>query len=454
MRTLISLVLLAVVGLTANPPAALAEETKEKALGELKPDKALLYVIRPKGPRGANNIEWDIFADQQYFLRLRGNSYGFGYLPPGKHTIWGGLTAKDIEFVPSEAFYLLYGELGIALVSESEGRAYIDQIRYYDPPDARMEEKRAAKEAKAEEHLAKAKRRMGKIEDRVEVPIVDSPPAISDIGGRLHVPRYSPIEVELMEAVSSTLSELGGPVWFRTRAAASVHGEVWLPKGYPIKGILSETHSARRFGGSGGLEVVIPSITAPDGTVIPAVGHLIDAGRHRQGAASTASALGGALGGAMVKGKEAFVLCREPWRIWTRDEAWVDPAPSNPEVAAKALDPNTVGLELRVRSADPLRFNLEKHRQINDIRLILESDAVLSNLELTRVGDWSLQTPCPAKSIDQQGGSSVATFEGWELVHHLPAGTEPIPVRFAGVTASGERILARGELNWQEVSPQ
>jgi len=154
MRTFTSLVLLAVVGLTAFPSAALAEETKEKSLGELKPDKALLYVIRPKGPRGANNIEWDIFADQQYFLRLRGNSYGFGYLPPGKHTIWGGLTAKDIEFVPGEAFYLLYGELGIALVSESEGRAYIDQIRYYDPPDARMEEKRAAKEAKAEEHSA------------------------------------------------------------------------------------------------------------------------------------------------------------------------------------------------------------------------------------------------------------------------------------------------------------
>ncbi len=162
MRTPFFLVPLIFVALTSCLPVAWAEVAEEKAFGELNPDKALLYVIRPKGPRGANNIEWDIFADQQYLLRLHGNSYGFTYLKPGRHTIWGGLSAKDIEFVPGEAFYLLNGELGTALVSETEGRAYIEQTRYYDPPDARMEEKRAEKEAKAGDLLAKVEETGGK----------------------------------------------------------------------------------------------------------------------------------------------------------------------------------------------------------------------------------------------------------------------------------------------------
>ena len=456
MRTLATLVFLTFVALASCLPVAWAEVTEEKAFGELKPDKALLYVIRPKGPRGANNIEWDIFADQQYLLRLHGNSYGFIYLEPGRYTIWGGLSAKEIEFVPGEAFYLLNGELGTALVSETEGRAYIEQTRYYDPPDARMEEKRAEKEAKAGDLMAKVKRRAEKHGERIEVPIEGPLPETSDTTGRIQVPQYSPVEVELMEAVSSTMSELGEAVWFRARTAASVNGRVWLPEGTPIQGILSETHSASRFGGSAGLELVIPSITAADGTVIPTIGHLIDAGRHRQGAASTASAiggaLGGALGGAMIKGKEAFILCREPWKIWTRHEAWVSSTPSIAATESQELEGNVH--QYRVRCAEPLQFNLEKHREIDDIRLIVESDETLTTLELTSVGDWSLQTPCAAKSMDQEDASSFATFDGWSLLRHLPAGSEPIPLRFTGVTATGDRFVARGELNWQEVSPQ
>ncbi len=255
-----------------------------------------------------------------------------------------------------------------------------------------------------------------------------------------------------MEAVSSTMSELGGAVWFRARTAASVNGRVWLPEGTPIQGILSETHSARRFGGSGGLEVVISSITAADGTVISAIGHLIDAGRHRQGAASTASALAGALGGAMVKGKEAFILCRKPWRIWTRHEAWVSPTPSIAATESQELDGDVH--QYRVRCAEPLQFNLEKHGEIDDIRLTVESNETLRTLELTSVGNWNLQTPCAARFMDQEGASSFATFDGWSLLRHLPAGSEPIPLRFTGVTATGDRFVARGELNWQEVSPQ
>jgi hypothetical protein len=60
--------------------------------------------------------------------------------------------------------------------------------------------------------------------------------------------------------------------WLRVREDARVDGTIWLPAGTPVKGTIAEVHKVRRGGGSGGFEIVIPSVVIGDGEEIPLIG--------------------------------------------------------------------------------------------------------------------------------------------------------------------------------------
>jgi hypothetical protein len=447
-----ALTIVAALVLLVSPSDAFAKATETKSYGEIEPDKALLYAIRPKGARGGNSVAMDLFADTTFLLRLRGNSYGFVQLEPGRHKIWGIGGFDEIEFVPGAAFYLMTGDRGTALLTEDEGRALVETVRYYMPPDPEVEAMRAIKEEKAAKQLPRFERIVKKHQQRVGVAPSSALEKPDDTDGLLHVPVYSPIELELMETVSSYLSTLGEEVWLRVREDALVDGAIWLPAGTPVKGTIAEIHKARRGGGSGGFEIVIPSVVTGNGEKIPLVGQMIDTGRDRLSAASRAAVAGGLFGAALVKGREAFELCGERWRVWTRADAWI----KHPETGATAaalvkIDaPRTV----TVRSEEDLSFNLEKHREAHDITVTIETEEAIASLVLEVVGDWHVPKPPSAFRIERGTTTSAAIFDGWSLVRHLRHGTEPIPVRFSGTTADGESLVAVGSMTWQEKSPE
>ncbi len=441
-----------ITGCLALPVPVSAEATTEKSYGEIEPDKALLYVIRPKGARGGNTVGQDIFADTKLLMRLRGNAYGFAYLEPGTHTIWGSGCYRDLELVPGKALYLLCGDLGMATVSEEEGLAYLEEVEYYNPPDPAVEAKRAGKEEKAESRLPKLRLSWQEYAKSIELESPAAPTAPSDHAGLVLVPAYSSIELELMENVSSFMSELGEEIWFRTIEETRANGSAWLPAGTAVKGIVVEIHHARRGGGSGGFEIEVPSLETPDGTAVPLIGQLIDAGRHKLGKASTAAAFGGLLGAAMVKGREAFELSGETWTAWTRFDIWVRPFASDSITAAASTSTTADPVDVRVEGA--LTFNLEKHHDPSEITLLVETDALVSHLEATAVNDWPLPEPVETLRLESRDSVMAATFDGWSLLRYLPPGPEPVPVRFSGRLADGTEFTALADLSWLESSAE
>ena len=68
-------------------PLAGAEKSPQKVLGEVKPDQALVYLLR-EGHMLAAAVTVFAYADQQFIGTLKSNSYTFAYLPPGTFLLW------------------------------------------------------------------------------------------------------------------------------------------------------------------------------------------------------------------------------------------------------------------------------------------------------------------------------------------------------------------------------
>lgn len=430
---------------------AIAEETETKAYGDGMTDRALLYAIRAKGARGGNSVVQDLFAGTTLLMSLRGNSYGFAYVDPGRHRIWGTGDVEEIDFVPGETYFLLCGDQGMALLDEEEGLAHIDSVLYYMRPDSEFESSRPKKEAKAAKMMPKIDKQLARYVERIELAETPAPPRPVSTDGLVRVPAYSRVEVELMENVSSFLNELGDSVWFRVRQDAIVAGQAWLRAGTPLVGTIVEIKPARKGGVSGDIEIEIPFVDAADGTRIPLIGQFVDTGRHRKGAAARLMVAGGLLGGAFSpRGREAFELRGDHWHVWARSEAWV--APADPWAVAEQEDTRIVAV--RGRFVEPLIFNLEKHKQIPDIALEVESETALEAVALTGVGDWSIPAPPKARRLSRSAGRWTAVFDGWSLLRHLVSGAEEAPLRFTARTADGRSVTAIAEVSWEAASPE
>jgi len=439
--------------------AALGDAQTEKVFGEVDPDKALLYSIRPKGARGGNSIAMDLFSDTTFVLQLRGNAYAFAHVEPGIHRIWGCGDFRRIEFVAGETFYLLCGEQGMALLTEDEGRSYIDSVAYYNPPDAEAEANRAKKEERAAKRLPKLEKKWNNMVERIELAEVPTPQYPESVEGTIHVPAGTRAEIELMETVSSFLNGLGDQVWFRVREDAMVEGKIWLRAGTPIQGTIVEIKPARKGGVSGDIEIAIPALRTADDVSIPLVGQFIDTGRARLGKANMSSAVGSAVGGllgglvgaaAAPRGREAFELRGEAWHVWSRAEMWIPRAVASPQPQPDVQRTETV--EVTARFTAPLAFNLEKHREIPDIQLSAETEAELVSVTLVAVDDWVIPDPPHTTRLSRSDGTTTATFDGWSLLRHMVPGTEPVPLYFEAEAADGRSLTALCHVSWDESS--
>lgn len=83
------------------------EFSKERALGEVDPDKALIYVLRPTS-MGFAIKSWFLCDDEVLGVN-RGSSYFFAYVEPGKHVFWSkseNVDALELEVEAGKTYYI------------------------------------------------------------------------------------------------------------------------------------------------------------------------------------------------------------------------------------------------------------------------------------------------------------------------------------------------------------
>lgn len=129
-------------------PAPAVERSAEKKFAEVRPDQALVYLIREKRFQGGGRTMF-VYADQQFVGALDNNTYTFAYLSPGKHLLWLNWAKinTEIELEAGKTYYLAVWTTFDSL-DEASGKAYIDGVEAYaiaTPKEI----------AKSEEHIRK-----------------------------------------------------------------------------------------------------------------------------------------------------------------------------------------------------------------------------------------------------------------------------------------------------------
>jgi hypothetical protein len=85
----------------------------------------------------------------------------------------------------------------------------------------------------------------------------------------VNIPNGTPIEVELMQTLSSEEVEAGTPVNFTVVAPVKVNGVTVIERGAPARGRITEAQKARRWGRSGNLKWMMNDVTSTSGDSIP-----------------------------------------------------------------------------------------------------------------------------------------------------------------------------------------
>ena len=124
-------------------PLVAATKSADKQFGEVKPDEALVYLIREKRFVGSGRTMF-IYAGEQFMGTLDNNSYAFAYLPPGKHLLWTNWAKINVE-AELEAGKTYYYAIWTSFdpLDEVSGDAYVKGIDSFASPTPAEIEKSA-----------------------------------------------------------------------------------------------------------------------------------------------------------------------------------------------------------------------------------------------------------------------------------------------------------------------
>ena len=169
LQTVGSLVLCCLAAL----PLAAADKSPKKVFGEIKPDQALVYLIREGHMLGAALTVF-AYADQQFLGTLKSNSYTFTYLPPGPYLLWAhplGFTVSNTQ-VQLDAGKVYYFNVWNSFdpLDEVTGPAFLKGIKQY--LIAGDDDREKAKEQIAEDYAKATKKAVNSLQD---APQVDDP---------------------------------------------------------------------------------------------------------------------------------------------------------------------------------------------------------------------------------------------------------------------------------------
>jgi len=406
------------IGLALAPLAQASVRHEKKVYGEVKSDKALVYLVRQPAMLG-KAVGMFVFADDQFLAFLKNNTYSFAYVEPGRHLIWIDWLGnpREVEFIPGQTYYFDIAPMAMAVVSEEEGKKLVEKaIAYMEAQE--IDFKNA--EGKIKKRYVRAQKIEGK-KGKAEIEEVTAAAPPESTEGMLRVPAYTPLKLQLCETVSSAMNKTGETVFLLVAEDAAVDGQVFARKGTPVKATVRQAKSGASYGVEGMLDIAIPAVTGVDGNAIPVVGQIAAAGQGRTGAP-----MAGLIVGAMIKGTETYRLAGSELPVWTRQEVWVKPAQSSAEAESEAA-PAAEALTLKAFTvATAPRFAADGRRRPDPIEVTVETDGQIRSAEVYRVGDWPLPSVVAATRIARNPNGAAVVFGGWDLARYLTPGKEVV----------------------------
>jgi hypothetical protein len=125
------------------PTVALADDitvSKEKRIGELTDDHAVVYFVRP-GFLGKAVKIW-AFVDDKAVGANKGKQYTFANVEPGKHVFWSkaeNVAAVEMNVEGGKAYYIqqkpkmggMKARVQLFVLEEAEGKAALEKCKGY-----------------------------------------------------------------------------------------------------------------------------------------------------------------------------------------------------------------------------------------------------------------------------------------------------------------------------------
>jgi len=433
-------VLLGALAMTA-PATAAAGQAEKKPLGEPRPDKALVFMVRQGEFVGSGRTE-RVFVEDTLVGVLPNRTYSFTYVEPGTHLLWASFH-KDplmVELAPGQTYYLAFKlSESLALVPDEQGRTAVAESAHYRPMNDEDREK-GGREAK-EKWPEKSK----KYGERLALGSADrtyTPPASTD--GMVKMPASTAVTVELMENLTSATKRFGDPVWVRVSADVAVDGTLVVRKGAMVKALVRDAKGKGGFGKAGVVDVGIFSMSAIDGTACPVIGQVMLRGKTE--GTGWQSFFGGVVGSYLVKGGQGYVPAGSSVMAYTKTDVWIRPVASEP-ASPSIADPTVAPVE--ASAGGPARCDLPTGLGPQRLAVAFATSDPATEVRLTGVLGSPLPQAVRSLSVTLVGGTVSADFAGAEVCRYLREGTEGTRIAFEltgpnGTTRRGEGTFLLG----------
>ncbi len=141
----------------ADEDDAYSIKHKDKQWGQVQPDKALVYIIRPAFIGFA--VKFWAYADDQFLGVTNGKNYTYAYVTPGERVFWSraeNVNALKLNVEAGKIYYLqqhvragaIKATVDLELLDEAEAKKLVEKCKYYVTPTDRAV-------AKARDYLEK-----------------------------------------------------------------------------------------------------------------------------------------------------------------------------------------------------------------------------------------------------------------------------------------------------------
>lgn len=413
--------------------ASAATESPVKQYGQASPGKALVYLLRPARLMASLRTMF-VYSDQNFLGTIDNNSYTYAYVEPGNHLIWANWThiQKNIEFVAGQTYYLNVW-MPLAVVPANQGAQMLaNELSHYASA--------TEKEIKvAQRHINKRYGRAVKIMQKDDYAPIQTSPAQAVMSapqpGSVALPVNTPIQIKLMENVTSGYSQVGDEVSVQVLQNVMKDGKILVAAGTRAKAIVNHKSKGKKEIG-GDLDLVVSGIPAVDGRMVPVAGLLSQTARDRSQEAMTRTVLFGMLGYLSMGSRESYLFSQETFSVPTKQEVWIK-TQKNLEMAQVAL---TLGMTQNVKSyhadiSKSIVFKPHKKSKMVDIKVDLPQEFRWDQLKLVAAGGIPLARQLAAKEKSTKSQSFV--FNAWDIVRHLPLNSGQTEYRLDFLGQSG-----------------
>jgi hypothetical protein len=399
-----------------NPTLAV-NKTPVKKYGEVRPDKALVYFIRPNNFMASARTEF-IYSDDSFATALDNHTYSFAYLDPGEHLIWMNWTSiqKKMIFEAGHTYYFQIFDQIIHL-SEEQGKSMIISAANFATPTEK-EIKKTASHIK--NRFKRATKKMNKDEYAEVNQQTNTYLSPHKRPGAVMLPANTPIKVRLLENVTSVFTEVGGKVYFETAEDIYDKNKLLIAKDTPCEATLWHKSDGKAGGIAGSFELLVSSVTAADGNQIPVLGQIASAlGSDR----TDKVMLTGLMGLLSTKSRQSFMFSATDFTVKTKDDAWIIPVQTNKNISAGRL--STIPTENTFNALINTLIKFQPHKKSKPKDITVELDKKFKWDELTLIGVNGTAIPESVKSKNKVSSkeSQSFVFDGWSVVRFLPIGT-------------------------------